>query len=407
MRSRACLVGLGFLLLVGSTACGGSSSSETGPPGCEAQGDAILWGGVQWVELGQALAKNSSECIEYFISIPPEDNNRSALREAAAFEEVRSLSPRIHPVAEIRFTGETGWREWVVGPHPDFAPGRTFYEAGVEARRRMAQSGLDVAKGETWAFNELSMEVLENVPGWREEVREFLRGLYEGEPGMPKARGIVFNIFVPSDTRDATAYKASLQEWMMDEAFWSDLDKYVDFFAEEVYPSPLTWGVADASLETRTEYLNDYLFHMLALAEAGPDTVEAARTFLRRTYVPLANAAWPHEGIGKTNQISAETMSAFVSAEVDAIRDYSSDQAEIAQRRIGFAWAPNAAEPSYSEDGRDMVLTRLATAIRAAYEEETDSQVGACGPPGENVRCRGDVEGAFLNDAWKIFASWD
>jgi hypothetical protein len=406
MRSCTCLVGLVFLLLVGAAACGGSSSSEA-VGDCPAKVDVIFWGGVQWMELAKALAHDPSECAEYYVSIPPQDADKTLLRARPVFNKLGALNARIHPVAEIRFTGDTGWRAWVVGPHPKWSKGRTFYEAGVEARRRMVRLGLDVADGETWALNELSEEVLENVPGWRADIREFMRGLYDGEPGMPKARGIVFNIFVPSDTRDVTAYKASLQEWLMDEAFWSDLDKYVDFFAEEVYPSPLTWGVAGTPHATRTEYLNDYLFHMLALAQAGPETVEAARRFLQRTYVPLANAAWPHEGIGKTNQISAETMSAFVSAEVDAIRNYPSDQAEIAQHRIGFAWAPNVAEPRYSEDGRDIILTRLAAAIREAYEEEADSQVGACGPPGEDALCTGDVEGASLNDAWKIFASWD
>lgn len=395
MRSLTCLAGVMAVLLAGATACAGDSS-ETARPGCEAEADVIFWGGTQWVELGTAIADNASKCAEYFITVPPQDSERSALRNRGAFNEIRKLDARIHPVAEIRFTGETGWREWVVGPHPDFAPGRTFYEAGIEARRRMAQSGLDVTKGETWAFNELSPEVLENVPGWREDVLEFMRGLYDGEPGMPKARGIVFNIFIPSDTTDLAVYKADLQAWLEDEAFWSDLDNYVDFFAEEVYPSAHTWGVFDASLETRTEYLNDYLFHVLSLAEAGPETVEAARTFLERTFVPLANAAWPHEGIGKTNVILPETMGAFVAAQVHAIRSYASTP------RIGFAWAPNEAEPSYTEEGRDLVLSRLASALRAAYE---DSAEGACGNEGE--ACAADVHGASFNDAWKTFRSWD
>ena len=406
MRWFSRFASLTLVLLVGATACGGSSSSETGPSGCEAQVDAIFWGGVQWVELGQALAKNSSECVDYFVTIPPEDTDRSTLRDAFAFEEVRALGPRIHPVAEIRFTGETGWRTWVTGPHPDFAAGRTFHEAGVEARRRMEQSGLDVENGETWALNELSVEVLDDAPGWREDVREFLRGLYEGEPGMSKARGIVFNIFAPSDMTDVTEYKAKLKDWFEDEAFWNDLDRYVDFFAEEVYPSPLTWGVADASLETRTEYLNDYLFHVLALADAGPETADAATSFLGRAFVPLANAAWPHEGIGRTDLVSAETMSAFVSAQVEAIRDYDGAQREDEREMIGFAWAPNAAEPSYSAKGRNMILARLAAAIRAAYEEQ-DEEIGACGRPGKDDLCAADVEDAFLNDAWKTFATWD
>jgi hypothetical protein len=88
-------------------------------------------------------------------------------------------------------------------------PGRTFYDAGVEARQRMAQGGLNDAAGETWALNELSSEVLENERGRRDEIREFQRGLYDGAPNMPKAGGVVFNLFVLSDLRDATAYKTS------------------------------------------------------------------------------------------------------------------------------------------------------------------------------------------------------
>jgi hypothetical protein len=35
--------------------------------------------------------------------------------------------------------------------------------------------------------------------------------------------------------------------------------------------------------------------------------------------------------------------------------------------------------------------------------------MGACGTPGDHVWCVGDVDhpDAALNDAWKIFMSWD
>jgi hypothetical protein len=109
--------------------------------------------------------------------------------------------------------------------------------------------------------------------------------------------------------------------------------------------------------------------------------------------VPLANAAWPHEAIGQTNVVSAETMGAFVSAQVHAI-----ENAAYAPR-IGFAWAPNAAEPSYTEEGRDVVLAELARALLAAYEEPD----AVCA----DDACEGDVEGATFNEAWKTFATWD
>jgi hypothetical protein len=401
MRSLTCLA-LVLATLVGITACGGSSSSEGVPDYCRGKVEVVLWGGIQWQELAEALARDRSECAEYYISIPPQDADHTLLRSRGTFKKLRALDPNIHPVAEIRFTGETGWRDWVVG-----APGRTFYEAGVEARRRMAQRRLDVADGEIWALNELAPEVRGNVSGRRAEIREFLRGLYEGESGMPKTRGIVFDIGARYDLRDATSYKARLEAWFADEPFWSDLDTYVDFFAEEVYAGPLAWGVADAPLATRVAYLNDYLFHMTTLVEPGPESVEAARKFLRRTYVPLANAAWPHPGIGHTDLISADTMSRFVSTEVYAIQRHAEAHADGApQGRIGFGWAPNPADPGYSEDGRDMILTRLASALHAMAGQR-NSQAGPCGRPGENLWCNGEVEGAFLNDAWKIFASWN
>jgi hypothetical protein len=394
-----CLFAFVVLILVGVTACGGGSSSEAD---CSTNIDVVLWGGTQWQELAEAVAKDGSSCAEYYISIPPQDSDKTKLRGPDEFKRLRALSEDIHPVAEIRFTSEAGWRAWAL------ARGGDFYEAGIEARRRMAQRGLDVDAGETWALNELSEEVLEDAPGWRADVREFLRGLYDGETDMSKARGIVFNIGPFSDERDLGAYKASLQGWLTDEPFWSDLDTYVDFFAHEAFLSPFTWGEAGASPAARAEALNDYIFHVTNLADAGPDTVETARKFLQRTYVPLMNAAWPHEGLGRTNLVSAETMSHFVSAEVEAVRQYGVAHAQTApQGGFGFAWAPNPAEPSYTEQGRDTVVTRLAHAIHDAYENGVGTDGSACGPPDENMWCTGDVEGASLNDAWKMFSSWD
>jgi hypothetical protein len=370
------------------------------PPYCRVKVDVIFWGGRQWVELAEALANDHSQCAEYYVSVPPLDGDRTRLRAPRRYDEVSDLSPRIHPAAEIHFAS---WRAWALGT------GTTFYDAGVEARRRMARARLDVTRGETWALNELSLEVLENVPGRRAEIREFLRGLYDGEPGMPKVRGIVFNIGPRSDisVSDATAYKASLQAWLTDGPFWSDLNTYVDFFAQEVYASSLNWGVAGAPRATRAEHLNDYFHHVTILAEEGPENVEAARQFFRRTYVPLANALWPHQ-VGDTNLLSAETMSQFLSTQVYAMRHYANAHPQTApQGRIGFGWAPIAEAAGYSADGRNMIGARLASAIHESSEEGTNSQMGACGLPGEHVWCAGEVERASLNDAWKAFASWD
>jgi hypothetical protein len=388
-------------VLVAATACGGSSSAS----GCSKRVKTIFWGGTQWLELANGLAAERSDCVEYYVTIPPKDGDRTILRGGRDFKAIRALDPHIHPVAEIRFTSETGWRAWVVGPHPDWAPGRTFYEAGVEARRRMQRLGLDVAAGETWALNELDETILEDVPGRREEVLEFVRGLYEGGPGMPEAAGIVFNIGPFSDLLDVASYKAGLQEWLTDGEFWSDLEEHVDIFADEVYATPVNWGIPGASLEERAKLLNDFFYRLPTLAEAGPDAAEPARAFLRRTFVPLVNASWPHEGLGQTNRISAETMSGFVSTQVYAMRVYADANTMTAGLGgMGFAWAPNPAEPSYTADGRDMVLQRLASAVADSVGDEVAAS-RACGADGD-ASCSGDVEGAFANDVWKAFTSW-
>jgi hypothetical protein len=397
------LAGLAALVLVvfAAGACGGSDSASSG---CEEPASIVLWGGTQWLELAKALASDPADCAEYYVTVPPEDADKTELRDASEFAEIRKLNPHIHPVAEIRFTSETGWRAWVVGPHPDFAEGRNFYDAGVEARRRMAEAGLDVAAAETWALNELSAEIREDVKGRRDEVREFLRGLYTGDG--TEARGIVFDFGAALGVDDVDGYKAGLEGWLQDGEFWAALDDYVELFAEEVYARPDNWGVSGADLAERAKHLNDYFFHLPVLAEAGPDSVESAREFLRRAYVPLANAAWPHELIGQTNKVSAETMARFVSTEVFALRDYAGDHANsVPGSTIGFGWAPNPAEPSYSKAGRNQILERLASALRETMAPDADP-ARACGESGEDTWCSGDVPGASFDETWASFTSW-
>jgi hypothetical protein len=381
------------------------------PAYCRVKVDVVVWGGTQWDEVAQALANDLSPCAEYYVSIPPQDGgDATQLRQTRRFEDIRALSPRIHPLAEIRFTAPNrlDWRELALQRGGDLDD---FYEMGVEARRRMAAGmppRIDLAAGETWAFNELTTEVLEDVPGWRAQVRAFLAGLYDGPPGAPNARGAVFSVAPFSDDSDVADYKVALQDWLEDEAFWSDLDQYADFFAYEVYANPKSWGVAGVPLAMRADSLNDYFFHLTALAEAGPESAAVARNFLRRTYLPLTNATWPHSLIGQTDLITAQTMGRFISTQVYAVRHYANSHPQVApQGKVGFGWAPDSRNPRYSESGRNLVAKRLAEAIRYSTGEGTNPPIGACGPPGAHVWCVGDVEGATLNDVWSAFAFWD
>jgi hypothetical protein len=390
--------------LIAAAAALAVPQAASAQPGCAREVDGVFWGGTQWLELSQALAASPSPCADYSVSLSPAVlSDQTVLRLRPRFDEVRALG--VHPVAEIRWTSSTGWRAWVVGPHPTWAPGRTFYEAGMEARRRMAARGLNVEAGETWAFNEVTAEVLAGEPGARAEVLEFMRGLYDGLPGMPKARGIVFNIWVPSTTEEAgvEAYKADLKAWLADEAFWTELDRYVDVFARDVYVSALSWGVSGATLAKRAKRMNDYFQHMAVLANDGPKEIQAARAFLQRTYVPLANAFWPHTGVGDTHLLSADLMSHFVSTQVYALRQFAEAYPRIVpQNLIGFGWAPIDFFPGYTEAGRNQIAARLASAIRDSLVSPKD----ACGVP-ERIWCEGEVPGAEFATQWRIFDSWE
>ena len=383
----------------------GTAEAIVFPEYCRLEVDAVFWAATQWLQLAEGLGERLSPCAEYYVSIPPDASDLTDLRAAARFAEVRGVDARIHPVAEIRYTAANrpDWRDLALSLGGDLDD---FFDAGVEARRRMAMGSpprIDVAAGETWAFNELTPEVIENAPRWRAEVLAFLRGLYDGGPNRPNVRGIVFNIGPFSNDGDLADYKGDLQEWLADEAFWTELNVYTDFFAQEVYANVLNWGEAGAPLAMRADSLNDYFHHVVALAEAGPEGVEAARAFLRRTYLPLANAAWRSAVIGNTNLIDAQTMARFISTQVYAVRHYANSHPQSApQGRIGFAWAPTTTDAD-----RDLILQRLARAIQEASDEGTNSQMGACGRPGEQFWCNGAVEGAKLTDAWEMFAFWD
>jgi hypothetical protein len=219
----------------------------------------------------------------------------------------------------------------------------------------------------------------------------------------------VFVVGLDQRLADTSVYKTTLKGFLGDTAFWADLSDTVDFFAQEVYADSRSWGVPRSSRNERAGYLNDYLQHLVELAEAGPDDVAVARSFLRKTYLPLASAAWPWKTAFGDTDMPAEEMQHFVSTQTFAIRHYAGSHPQSAPaNRIGFAYAPNsaAAGPALTA-GTGQILDRLAGTLREAYDRGGGSQVGACGPPGEHVWCDGDREGAVFNAAWRLLQSWE
>jgi hypothetical protein len=395
-------------------------------PDCRLRAEAVFWTGSDWLRLTGALAADRSPCAEYWLSIPPLAANKKGLR-VLQDDLVRALG--IHPVAEMTLGDRTGWANWVKDNN------KTWYEAGVEFRKAMARAGYDVTAGETWLLNEFDRSTARDaertqpdhpVPAYRRaDMRELLRGLYEGAPGMPASAGIaeIGIHFRHQNIPDLATYKADMQGWLLDDAFWSDADRYLRWLAVENYPDTRLWGVPGSSRDERRRHLEDYLFHLLELVRSGPPTV-AQRVFEEK-FLPLENGGWRARGgdqfefvTGHGNTIVDDvTMRQFVSEQVYATRHYAGTHPHGAPAgRIGFSWQPCNRLSATEADCRaadamfvaslDAITARIAESIHYAYRQGGASPAGACAPPGAESWCAGERADAVFTERWHDFG-WE
>jgi hypothetical protein len=357
--------------------------------------ELVFYAARDWGRLAPKLAERASPCADYYISVPPLVSDKTNARPNQA-HRIRALGPRFHAMAEIHWTT---WQNWVR------TTGRSWYEAGVEARRRIAVAGYDVSRGDTWALNEFPSSVRRGLGTAREDARAFVTGLYEGD-GHP-AQGAVFVIGVMHGTKDASLYKSTLKTWFADTPFWLDMSRTVRFWAQEVYGDARRWGVADAPGTVRRDHLNDFLQHAARLSSVAPARYRAASTYLARAHTPIANAGWQWPaGLGWT-MVTGDQMRHFVSAQTYALRHYAATRP--GPDRFGFAWAPNngtAMSNSRFVSQSGQLLDRLAAALsESGNESALDPGAFACLSLGLDW-CGAAVEGAAFTNAWQIFASW-
>ena len=384
------------------------------PAYCRAHARVYFYTASDWIRLGQRLQANASPCADYYITIPPLADDKTALRcpigRPQQDDLIRALGPRFHPVAEFHFGG---WRTWWRA-----VPGRTPEEAAHLFLQRVRDCGYDFSRGETWSLNEVHSGIAANNPGARDDMRRVLNTLAAGVPEMPASRGIVWVIGVGQQTQNLSVYKAQLQGWLQDAAFWQDMANDVSVWGQEAYPNMLFWGNADTSRNERTRNLSFFLEHPLLLAESGPATVAPALDVLERTYVPLASAAWFYKsGFGNTGFSDLE-MKRFVSEQTFAVKHFSQSRPHAApEARFAMAWAPNnqcgtqqapllCMPTNVFAPGTAGIVDRLASAIRESYERGGGSQMGACGTPGDHVWCDADIAGAEFNPLWQTFPDW-
>ena len=310
---------------------------------------AVFYAPTDWRRLATKLAVNPSPCAQYYVSVPPVGDKTQQRGDEAW--RIRALGPSFHALAEISVNG---WTEWVA------STGRSWYEAGVEARRRMAAAGYDVTLGDTWALNELSSAVRQGTGDARANMRAFLNGLHDGDGSLPAVRGTVFIAGIGQATTDLSLYQARLQDWYEDSAFWSDVARFVADWSQEVYGDVRHYAVPGATREARRDLLNEYLRHQTALAAAAPAAADAARAFLSAASSPLANAAWRYDAAFGWTDVTAELMQDYVSAQTYALRAAGAG-------RFGYVWSPKnlAGVPTSDFNAQtDALLTRLAVVNR-------------------------------------------
>ena len=376
-------------------AAGGTESLRKN---CRLHLEVGLYTPLDWNPLAQTLAAQPSHCADYYVMVPAPEGNKTSPRGDQAWR-IRALGPRFHAMAEAHLTG---WQTWVVDNN------KTWVDAGREFRRRMVIAGYDVSRGDLWALNEVPSAVRQNAGQARRNLLDFLRGLYEGDGSTAPTKGLVFVVGFGQRTQNLSTYLANMRGWLRDAAFWTTSDGYVRFWAQEAYGDARAWGVPTTPRMTRTQHVIEYLMHPHALALAGGERTAAAESFLRRAYMPLANAAWKYQsGFGYTD-VDHVLMQHFVSEQVHAIRHEAGTHPALGpEGRVGFAWAPRNSGESDFLRKTTALRGRLASALANAYAQGGSSQIAACGPPGEHIWCDGALEGAVFNDAWTAFWRWD
>ena len=202
----------------------------------------------------------------------------------------------------------------------------------------MAAAGYDVALGDSWMLNELNSAVRRGDGNARANVREFLRGLYEGDGRRP-TKGAVLVIGFGQRTSNVSLYQSTLQSWLTDSAFDRHGDLRRRLVAGGLRRSPRARSPGQP-VPVRRDYLNDYLQHKLLLAGAGPPEIEPARAYLREAYSALANGAWPRESAWGGRWCPSSRWRPTLSAQVDALRSFSATSGQT-RDHWGFAWAPS------------------------------------------------------------------
>jgi PKD domain/Bacterial Ig domain len=364
--------------------------------------DVIVYAPTDWVRFAQRMRANMSPCANYYVSIPPIATDKTRPRGPNQAPQIRALGPNFHAVNEVNVTASTSWNDWVANGNG------SWYDAGVEARRRMdspTMGGFEVAAGDIWAVNELTSAVRQGTGPSRQNMRDFVHGLYDGDGGPP-VKGIVWVSNFGQGTTFFDTYKANVKSWLGDAAFWVDMSQYVRFFSQEVYGRVDRWAVPGTTTLDRLAPTADYLEHYANLAAAGAySTVDPAAAYVATADTPIGNGAWSNSASFSwpTPAVDYTLASAYMAAQVYAFRH---EQDGRSGQSFGFVWQPtNPGLPTADFNNKTAaILDRTAAAIHASDAPSAEPGLAACGPG--LSWCTGDLAGSTFNTGWRIFHDW-
>ena len=358
------------------------------PASCALKASVVTYTPRGVSKLLDALEAQPTPCADYLMFLPALVADKTKPRAGGSPQSIRAREGRFHAVAEFH------WQTW------KNVPNMTWYQRGVEFRARMAAAGYNVARGDTWAVNELP-STIRTDPATRAAARALVRGLYDGPAGSPKRAGIVFVIGFAHDTQNVSVLKQTTKSWLEDAPFWQTMDQHVLRWAQEAYAKPSKTCVPNSTTGAHAVSLNDFGMHAGKLAAVGPASVAAARKFFDQAYVSLLTASWKQSLYGQTN-IPLEQMKRFVSDEVYAQRAFAASHA-YPDGRVGLSWHNTI---DNTPDAQIVELAeRTAASIRGAYGI-SGTAAHACSPTGAFTLCNCEVAGASYTQVWNAFESY-
>jgi hypothetical protein len=363
-------------------------ADDCGACDCPTAAEVVIYDAAAWNVLADAFLADPSPCADYYFSIPPYSTDKTNPRDEGEPAAMRARGPRMHAMAEFH------WGTWA-------DESGSWYDKGVEFRRRMADAGYDVDAGDTWAVNELPSTVRYD-DSVRQDAEDLLQGLYDGPSGATAVKGAVFIVGMGQGTVNFSVYEPYLQDWIQDQSFWESVNLHARWWAQEVYTDPDYSCVPDQLVATDSSYVNAFVEHFARYAEVGPSTANTAQSYLGRAYTPLMTAVWgSSSGYGDT-QIPLDQMEHHVSTQVYAARVWA-DSHSYPDGRIGFAWDR---QDGVDDADLEVLAARLASSIHYAYDEGGGGAQYACSPTGAYTWCNCEVDGAAFNDGWSTFESW-